>query len=127
MLGKYSRAVTLAELWETGRTGQSSLFALRQRATEGTLAYLFERRGAAMLYDETVSLIRLQAAARAFRPGVTWRQIGEAFKNLSIIYLNEAVIDGRIVELLESGEPSTEVVDFVLRQLRERIGFSEGF
>ena len=91
------------------------------------MAYLFERRGAAMLYDETVSLIRLQAAARAFRPGVTWRQIGEAFKNLSIIYLNEAVIDGRIVELLESGEPSTEVVDFVLRQLRERIGFSEGF
>lgn len=111
--------VTLEELWDTGRTRQKSINALRERAKEDILWYV-ENRGAAWLFDLALSLVRENAGAKCKRPGKTWRRISIAMKALDKQNINREII--KILNSPNNSSAHKEAVRFVVAKLTDEIG-----
>ena len=116
-------AVTLRELFETGKTNET-LANLRIMSRQAILALESGTRRP-YLYDEMLSLIRLEAARWATnRVGPpTWAQVRDTFLALGKEGLNE-----HIIEVLNTPGKSTEdAIQFVFDELQRNIGFQTGF
>ncbi len=94
---------TIQELFDSGRTREPSVKALRTRAREGILVYL-ESKGPIQYYDRELSVIRVSAAWDCKRPGIQWKGIGRAVRDLDA--LNG--INPLIIETLEKGGSAKE-------------------
>lgn len=108
--------VTVQELFDSRRTREPSVKALRTRAQEGILVYL-ESNGPMQYYDRELSVIRVNAARACKRPGIQWKGIGRAIRDLD----DSRGIDPLIIETLENGGSTKEAEAQIARVIQDRI------
>jgi hypothetical protein len=108
--------VTIQELFDSGRTREPSVKALRTRARESILVYL-ESNGPIQYYDRELSVIRVNASRTCKRPGVQWKGIGKAIRDLDAL----DGINPLIIETLENGGSAKEAEAQTARVIRERM------
>ena len=108
------KLVTLQELYESGRTREPSLKALRARVDDQIPVFVEER--SAHYFDEELSVIRLQAARKCKRPKVKWHDLQKAFEALDRDELNSSII-----ERLTGEASEREVVEWVVSLIQGKL------
>ena len=111
------KQVTLHQLWRTRKTEQRSLDALRQRTREGLLVFI-EKEGRLNMFDEVLSLIRLNAADMSRLPGITWQRIGRTMKAL-----DEEAINQQLIDLLNAGTSNKRAVQFLAAKIMRSLDY----
>ena len=107
------KPVSIQELYDSKKTGEPSIRALRSRAQEGILVYV-RSQGNEHLYDETLSVIRARAARECKRPGVRWKDIKRELPYISIT-------NDKIKELLNSGVSEEKIIQMLRDELNSRL------
>lgn len=112
--GYQEKRTTLQKLFESKRTKEPSVNALRERAQEGVLVYL-ENNGPTQYYDEELSVIRVNAARICKKPRVFWKDIRRIFKEL------DRDINSLIIKNLNSGVPEQTVMDMISKLIKNKL------
>ncbi len=103
------KKVTIKELFESGKTRELSIKALRSRAEEGVLVFV-ETKGNINYYDESISIIRVLAARKCKRPGIRWKDISKA-------YTNSDFEKEKIVHLFNQGKTEADIIQQMTNHL----------
>ncbi len=107
---------TIQGIFESGRTREPSVKALRARAREDIFVYL-ESNGPTQYYDRELSVIRANAARTCKRPGIRWKDIVRAVRDLDTL----GRINPLIIESLQNGGSEKEAEARVTHLIRERV------
>lgn len=90
--------------------------ALRVRAIGGILVFV-ESRGRNYLYDEQLSIIRVNAARANKRPGVSWKEIENTMKRLDL----DGHLNRYIKEQLNRGGTEAQVTRAVQEMIQNEL------
>jgi hypothetical protein len=114
--GYQLQKVTLEQLFRSGRIREPSLSVLRARVRGGIVVFV-ESSGRSFLYDQQLSIIRVNAARAAKKPGVFWREIERVIQILdSHHHLNE-----QIKKQLDAGRTEQEVTEAVQEIIEKQL------
>lgn len=108
------KLITLTDLYQSGRTREPSLKALRARVDDKVPVFVEEH--SAHYFDEELSVIRLQAARKCKIPKIKWSHIKRAFEALDQRELNTSII-----ERLNEVTSEAAVIDWVTLKIRNAL------
>ena len=107
------QAVSIRELFESGETGEGSIYALYRRSVEGLL-FQIAKRGRTRLFDKTASLIKLRGARECDAAGILWREILTACRDADITHQY-------VIGLLKKGMSKEEAINAVKKKISSRL------
>lgn len=108
-MGYVKNNVSLKQLFNSKKTKEPSVKALRTRAEEGILVYR-ESIANVYYYDEQLSIIRALAARKCKRPGIRWKDISKALDD-------SRYTEKKIVDMLNQDKSNAEIIKEIAEEL----------